>query len=211
MEPEDLEKTLDVLKTISDLELSIAELYLACSELREGEKDFWLSLEQDEQKHAQKIQGLVQIVSEKPSCFVPNHSFNLAALNTLKNFVGKNIKRLRNHQIPLDFKNLLSIAWNIEYSISEVKYNEIFLISEQEYETLLAAIITETAAHRSKIGLKIAAMRNWTSKSASRIPSKGPNGSPKRFSPKGSAQEPSRLRSISPVRPFPLKNNPRSR
>ena len=187
MEPEDLEKTLDVLKTISDLELSIAELYLACSELREGERDFWLSLEQDEQKHAQKIQGLAQIVSEKQSYFVPNHSFNLAALNTLKNFVGKNIKRLRNHQIPLDFKNLLSIAWNIEYSISEIKYNEIFLISEQEYETLLAAIITETAAHRSKIGLKIAAMRNCTSKSASRIPSKGPNGGLKRFSPKGSA------------------------
>ena len=60
MESADLSKTLEVLKAISDLELAIANLYRFFSEIREPEKDFWLALEKDEQKHVRMAQELAQ-------------------------------------------------------------------------------------------------------------------------------------------------------
>jgi len=181
MEATDLEWTMEALKAMSDLELAVADFYQNCSEIREKEEDFWISLKQDEERHAQSLQNLSQIVSERQSFFAANRSFNVTAVHTLKNSVNKSIKRLQNHQISLDFINLLSIAWNIEYTISEIKYNQIFLISEQEFENQLQRILSETALHRSRLGSKIAAMRNWSPKSHSRAALKGPNETRKRF------------------------------
>ena len=64
MESEALTKTLEVLKTISDLETALAEFYLFCSQVRETEKDFWLPLEQDERKHAQKVQEMALMLED---------------------------------------------------------------------------------------------------------------------------------------------------
>jgi hypothetical protein len=169
MDSDDLAKTLEVLKAISDLELAIAELYHDCSKIREAEKDFWAFLEQDEQKHARKIQEIAQMISGQQFLCVPNRSFNLAAVSNLKNFVKRNHKKLQKLEIPRDFKNLLSIAWNIEYSLAEIKYNDLFSIAEQDCETILQTVLSETAAHRSKIGSKITVMRNLPSRSHSRL------------------------------------------
>lgn len=184
MESEELEKTLEALKAISDLELALAEFYHFCSEIREGEKIFWLSLEQDEQEHAQKIQEMAQMLVGGQSLIKSNPSFNVATPHNLKTFVVKSIKRLQNNQIPTDLKTLLSIAWNIEYSILEMKYNDLFSIAEQEYETLLQTIISETTAHRGKLGRKITKMRNSPPKSHPRVMPKGGEGVQRRLNQK---------------------------
>ncbi len=187
MESEALTKTLEVLKAISDLEMALAEFYLFCSEVRAPEKDFWLTLEQDEQKHARKVQEMAQMLEEEQSLLVPNTSFNAAPVHSLKNFIAKSLKRLQNYQIPTDFKTLLSIAWNIEYSITEIKYNDLFSIAEQDYEKLMQAIISETAAHRGQLGSKISAMRNSPARRHNRAIPKMQNEAPKRTNQKGHA------------------------
>jgi rubrerythrin len=176
MEPLDAAKTLEILKAISDLESAIANLYRYCSELRETEKDFWLALEQDEQKHAQLVQRMAQMMEDRKFFCVPSGSFNSSAVKNLKNFVERHHRKLQKLEIPADFKTLLSIAWNIEYSIVEMNYKNLFSIVEGEYESLLQTILSETAAHRSLLGSRITAMRNHIPKPHNRVTPKGQAG-----------------------------------
>jgi rubrerythrin len=168
MKSEGLTEILEVLKAISELEMALAEFYQFCSGFREREKEFWLGLMEDEHKHASTVQKMAQMLTEGESLAVSNTSFNVSPVHSLKNFIAKSMKRLQTYQISSDFKNLLSIAWNIEYSISEMKYGDLFSIAEQEYETLMQTIVSETVAHRGKLGLEISAMRNSTAKAHNR-------------------------------------------
>ena len=152
MQSEARANTLEVLKAISDLEVALAEFYLFCSEVREPEKDFWLELACDEQKHARSVQEMAQMLGERESLLVPNTAFNITPVHHLKTFIARSTKRLQSNQIPTDFKTLISIAWNIEYSILEIKYNDLFRIAEQEYEKIMQTILAETAAHRGSSG-----------------------------------------------------------
>ena len=160
MESADLTKTLEVLKAISALELAIANLYRYFSEFREPERDFWLALEKDEQKHVQMTQEITQMVADRKFFCLPDGSFNGSAVTHLKNFVERHHRKLQKLEIPTDFKSLLSIAWNIEYSLSEMNYNHLFSVAEGELESLLRAITEETTVHRSTLGSRITALRN---------------------------------------------------
>jgi rubrerythrin len=185
MESSSLANTLEVLKTIVDLELSLAEFYRFCSGVREGEKDFWLTLEQDEEKHARKIGEMARRIEEGQSLLVPNASFNAAPLHNLKNFIAKSMKRLQHSQIPTDFKTLVSIAWNIEYSILEIKYNDLFSIAEQGYEESMQTILSETASHRGKLGSRITALRSSHAKTNNRASPKPQSRAKRKIIPKG--------------------------
>jgi rubrerythrin len=176
MESENLSKTLETLKAISSLELAIAGLYRFFSELRATEKDFWIALEEDEQKHAHLVQKMVQMLLDRKFFCVPNGSFNESAVTNLKNFVERHHRKLQKLEIPTDFKSLLSIAWNVEYSLSEMNYINLFSIAEGELESLLLTITSDTAVHRGKIGAKITVMRNSLPRSHHRVPPKANPG-----------------------------------
>ncbi len=176
MESEDLTKTLETLRAISDLELAIAELYRYFSEFRASEKEFWAALGEDEEEHARLVQKMVQMLLDRKFFCVLNTSFNESAITNLKNFVERHQRKLQKLEIPSDLKSLLSIAWNVEYSLSQMNYTNLFSITEGELESLLLTITSETAVHRSKIGSKIAAMRNSLPRSNHRGTSKGHPG-----------------------------------
>ena len=144
-------------------------------------------MEQDERKHAQKLHEMALMLEDGRSLVVLNTSFNVTPVHNLKGFIAKSLKRLQTYQIPTDFKTLLSIAWNIEYSIMEIKYNDLFSIAEQGYEKLMQTILSETAAHRGQLGSKITAMRNSPSKGHNRAVPKMQNESPRRNNLKGHA------------------------
>ena len=65
MNPTDLASTLESLKTISQLELAMAEFYRACAEAWEAEKPFWLSLEEQELQHIQNLAKMANIVTQR--------------------------------------------------------------------------------------------------------------------------------------------------
>ncbi|HSR10025.1 MAG TPA: hypothetical protein VLS90_01170 [Thermodesulfobacteriota bacterium] len=163
-----LEKTLEVLKSLSELESALGEFYLYCSGVRETEKEFWVELADEERNHARNIEEAARMVREEGSLIVPSASFNEAPIQQAKHFIARTLKRLESSQIPNDFKTLLSIAWNIEYSILEIKYHDLFSIAEQGYHNLLQDIVAETTDHRGKLGARITALRNNTPRARSR-------------------------------------------
>ena len=189
MESEDLTKTLETLKAISDLELAIAQLYRQFSEFRAAEKEFWIALEEDEQKHARLAQEMTQMLLDRKFFCAPNGSFNASAVVSLKNFVERHHRKLQKLEIPTDFKSLLSIAWNVEYSLSEMNYLNLFSIAEGEFEALLLNITSDTAVHRSRIGSKITVLRNSLPRSHHRISPKGNPGVQKKANPKAHLQK----------------------
>jgi hypothetical protein len=176
MESADLSKTLEVLKAISNLELAIANLYRYFSEIRETEKDFWLALEKDEQKHVQVTQEITQMVADHTFFCLPDGAFNGSAVTHLKNFVERHHRKLQKLEIPTDFKSLLSIAWNIEFSLVELNYAQLFSVAEGELESLLRAILEETTAHRSVLGSRITALRNTLPRAQKCVTPKGHSG-----------------------------------
>jgi len=184
MESENLTKTLDTLKAISDLELAVAELYRYFSGLRASEKEFWIALEEDEQNHARLVEKMIQMLLDRKFFCVPNRSFNDSPVAALKNFVERHHRKLQKLEIPSDFKSLLSIAWNVEYSLSEMNYLNLFSIAEGEFESLLLTITSDTAVHRNKIGSKITVMRNSLPRSHHRVPPKGNSGAQRKLDPK---------------------------
>ncbi len=185
MESEILAKTLENMKVMAEVELALAEFYVFCSGIREPEKDFWLDFEKEEQKHAKIIDEMAQMIVEKRSLVVPNTSFNIVPVHNLKTFIARSMRRLQSHQLTTDFKTLLSIAWNIEFSILEIKYNDLFSIAEQEYEQRMQTILTESAAHRGKLGSKITAMRNSSARGSNRPVAKSLREPPKRNGRRG--------------------------
>lgn len=176
MESSDLGKTLEILKAISDLETAVANLYRYCAEFREGEKAFWLALEEDEHRHARSIRDMARMVEDRKFFCIPNGSFNGSSVARLKNFVERHHRKLEKSEIPADFKNLLSIAWNIEYSLLEVGYKNLFSVAEGEYDSLMQTLLSETAAHRSTLGSKITLLRNSVSRPHHRVTPKGLGG-----------------------------------
>jgi len=176
MESADLSKTLEVLKAISDLEQAIANLYRYFSEIREGEKDFWLALEKDEQKHSRMAQEINHLVADRKFFCLPDHTFNGTAVHHLKNFVERHHRKLLKLEIPTDFKSLLSIAWNVEYSLGEMNYTHLFSVVEGELESKLRTLVEETARHRSTLGSRITALRNSVPRAQKCITPKGHPG-----------------------------------
>ena len=124
------------------------------------------------------------MLGERESLLVPNTAFNITPVDHLKTFIARSTKRLQNNQIPTDFKTLISIAWNIEYSILEIKYNDLFRIAEEAYEKIMQTILAETAAHRGKLGLRISAIRNHYYRGRSRLAAKMENAALKNAIPK---------------------------
>jgi rubrerythrin len=176
MESADLTKTLEVLKAISELETAIANLYRYFSEIRDPEKEFWLALEGDEQKHARMVQEIGRMVADRKFFCLPGGSFNGSAVTNLRNFVERHHRKLQKLEIPTDFKSLLSIAWNIEFSLTEMDYNHLFSVAEGDLESLLQAITEETAAHRSTLGSRITALRNTLPRAQKCVTPKGHPG-----------------------------------
>ena len=132
------------------------------------------------------VQEMAQMLGEGESLLVPNTSFDVASPPSPQKFHSHKLKApLQSYQIPTDYKTLLSIAWNIEYCITEIKYDNLFSIAQQEYEKLMQTVMSETAAHRAQLGSKITAMRNAPAKGHNRAAAKMEGEKPKRINHKG--------------------------
>ena len=153
MEQDQLKTVLDILKTIKELELAAAEFYRTCAEIWIIEKDFWMSMEESERKHAQHIDRMIKISSEKPEKFKLGRSFKRPAVETFISGVKSNIQRLRSRTLLKD--RVLFIARDIEESMLESRYMEIIRTDEPDFQSLLKQILSDTVTHKEWLNEKI--------------------------------------------------------
>ena len=153
MEQEQLKNSLDILKTMKELELAAAEFYRTCGEIWIIEKDFWIRMEQSELKHAQNIDLMIKISSEKPEKFELGHPFKRPAIQTFISGVKLDIQRLRSRKLSKG--QTLFVARDIEESILESKYMEIIRTNEPEFHALMNQILSDTVMHKEWLNEKI--------------------------------------------------------
>ena len=144
---------ISILKSIADFELATAELYRACSQVWDLDKEFWVAMQQAELKHSKNINRMTDIVCSKPADFTPGRVFAPAAVQTSIAGIKGNVQRLLKKEIAR--KNMLFIARDLEQSTLESNYGEIVKTNDIEYKNLINQILSETAVHRDRLNKKI--------------------------------------------------------
>jgi hypothetical protein len=145
-----------ILKNLADFELATAELYRTCSQIWEGDKEFWSDMQQAEVKHSRNINRMTDIVSSKPGDYTPGHIFPPAAVQTSISGIKGNIQRLVTREIAR--KNMFFIARDIEQSMLERNYAEIVKTNDAEFQSLVNEILSDTVSHREQLNRKIREM-----------------------------------------------------
>jgi hypothetical protein len=147
---------ISILKSIADFELATAELYRACSQVWDLDKEFWVAMQQAELKHSKNINRMTDIVCSKPADFTPGRVFAPAAVQTSIAGIKGNVQRLLKKEIAR--KNMLFIARDIEQSMLEKNYAEIVKTNDPEFKSLVNEILSDTVSHREQLNRKIREM-----------------------------------------------------
>ena len=153
MRPYELTTTSEILKNMGELELAIGELYQTCGQLWPEHKEFWMDMGQAEFKHADNIDRMSKIISERPEDFELGRSFSPIAIKTFISGVKSNIQRLKEKESSEI--NALFLAHDIEQSYLESKYVEITKTEDKEFKSLTSGIYSDTVFHREYLNKKI--------------------------------------------------------
>ena len=153
MNQQQLTASLEALKHMEELELTMAELYQSCAQLWPEHEEFWMDMQQAEVKHAHNIDRMRKIISERPENFGTGRSFQPVVIKTFIAGIKSNIDRLKREEI--DEKKVLFLGVDLEQSFLESKYAEIVKTNDAEFQALMREINADTMFHREYLNRKI--------------------------------------------------------
>lgn len=145
------------MNTMAAIERLIGDFYQECGEIWEEDRTFWMHIAAEEEKHAQYIERMAEIVALKPERFEIGRPFNQAAAQTVMAGIKKNLKRMKEGLITQE--RAMFITRDIEHSLMEKNYGEIVKTSDPEYLMLVREIMEETGTHRNSIDERIQTMK----------------------------------------------------
>jgi hypothetical protein len=149
----DLKGILEVLKSMEELEVAVADLYGTCAGYCSEDMDFWRALAGAEMKHAENIRKMIAIISKKPENFQKGRPFNVFATRTTISGIRNNIEKITKEQITKT--GVWFIARDLEQSLMEQRYSDIVKTDDIEFLTLVREIGTETVAHKNELDRQI--------------------------------------------------------
>jgi hypothetical protein len=149
-------KLQDALRVHIDLELTIAEFYKTCAENWPEDGAFWTDVSKQELQHAEYIEKMSNMISNRPDNFILGRSFNPVAINTIISGIKKNIDLVK-ADVLTQIK-VLYIASDIEKSALESKIDEIVKTDDLGFLELVREIVLQTEKHREQFNNKIAMM-----------------------------------------------------
>ena len=140
-------KASELVGKLASNEESVATLYNAYAKAFPVLREFWSSLASEEIKHASWIRNLGEETKTSP-LFIDEDRFNTTAIQTFRNYLGREIARLNDQEIPLI--EALSITLYIEQSLIESKIFEIFETDSAELKHTLKNLRADTVTHHNK-------------------------------------------------------------
>ena len=90
----DLAYVLDVLNAMSDVEVTLRDLYKTCAEKWPQNKDFWNDISKAEERHSLNMIRMTGIVSLKHEKFSLNRPSNEVAIRTFIKGINSTRKRI---------------------------------------------------------------------------------------------------------------------
>ncbi len=152
-----LKDLIDVMKMMAEIERLIAELYRASAEAWVEDREFWLETVAEEEKHANNIERMIEIVAAKPERFELGRPFNQTAIKTIKTGLEGNIERVKKGEITRE--KMFNLARDIEASLIEKSYGEIVRTKDVEYQNLINEITADTSSHKKAMEQQIHALK----------------------------------------------------
>lgn len=138
----------EIAEKLIDSELLISKLYSFCAEKFPELSEFWNGLAQEEIVHADTIKELMSQVDGR-SLKLNKNRFNIRPLEISMEHVKNVIGRLEIGE--LDLIGILSLAGDLEQSVLESKYYEIFEGNSREFNDKLKSVRNESRGHAMKI------------------------------------------------------------
>jgi hypothetical protein len=154
----DVQKIVQVLGHLEQLEKHVSELYLLATQKWPADADLWNQLAQAEIQHAKNMQALAAIISSRPQNFILGRPINSMAVNSSISWINKNMADIKNGLF--NTAKMLALARDLEQSILEAKYTEIVKTEDVEYTNLVSSIVEDTVAHRKMITDRINQMKS---------------------------------------------------
>lgn len=155
--PADIERITTVLEAMAQFELKISSFYERCADGSKEDAPFWMNLVQAEIGHANNMERIRKLLTEKPERFEAGRPFNLIALKTALSGIEHSAVLVAQGKVTRD--GMLHMAKDIEQSLLESRYAEIVKTGDIEYQALMREIVTQTGEHRQMIQDAIDARR----------------------------------------------------
>ena len=138
----------EIIEGIRQHELSLAKMYQQFAKSHPDHNQFWSQLAREEAMHAKWIGSLGRYY-QKGQLDVSGLKLNHQALKTSISHIVKQTESSRNGDLSL--LKAVSIALDIEKSMIDNKFFEIFDLGDAKFDRIRTGLIKETAKHRQHL------------------------------------------------------------
>lgn len=157
MNPENINNTkndhqIETLNKLAEIEISLHRLYSLFAKKFPEEKDFWLLIAQEETNHEKWIRKFMANISAG-KVFFDEQRFNLVAIQSTIDFIT--IKEVQTENDEVELINALAYANDLESSVLEKEYYNVFSTDQVEFKELLDNLATATRTHRARVQQKL--------------------------------------------------------
>lgn len=147
------QENFDVLELMMNYELILKDLYFLFSQKIPTEKDFWKKLSEEENKHAYWLEVLGMNMKKENISLNEDNRFNLALIKTSLDHVREATEDFNGMEVSLF--DALSFASDVENSMIEKKFFEVFYGQSEEFDRVMKLLKEETIKHGKRIQDKL--------------------------------------------------------
>ena len=131
----------EIINLLIKYEMLMAKLYNVCADTFPDLESFWKELAEEEVKHASTIKELMSEVDNRKVRF-KERRFNIRPLEISIEHASNIMKRVADKE--LDLLGTLSLTYDIEKSLIESRYYEIFSSTSREFNDRLKSVRDES-------------------------------------------------------------------
>lgn len=140
--------SLEIVNLLIEYEMTMSRLYKVCAETFPELTEFWQELSDEEVRHADNIRELMVEASNK-AVTLNQKRFNIRPIEISMEHALDTTRRVKEKEV--DLIGILSLAYDIEMSLIESKYYEIFSGKSREINDRLKKVRNESREHARRI------------------------------------------------------------
>lgn len=146
-------KNEDILELMQSYELLLKDLYRIFADKIPAEKEFWLKLAEEEDKHAYWLEVLSINIKKRDISLDGDDRFNLPLIKISIKHIQEALDDFK--KVDLSFFDALNFAKDIENSMIEKKFFEVFYGIDEDFDRVMKLLKEETEEHRKRIEEKL--------------------------------------------------------
>lgn len=143
----------DVLELMRNYELLLKDLYLLFADKIPTEKEFWMKLSEEENKHAYWLEVLGMNMQKQELSLNGDSRFNLPLIKSSIEHIKEVLEDF--NKMELNLFDALVFAKDVENSMIEKKFFEVFYGINDDFDRVMRLLKEETEKHSERIEEKL--------------------------------------------------------